>query len=98
MPQIDFDLARYVAHRKGRVLQRARDGAAYGFSREIRHRRNLIALRPVAFAIDATSRRWKGAAKEELVSAIKRHWAGAHVSEDALVQNLMRLRSRGAGF
>ncbi len=36
--------------------------------------------------------------KEELVSAIKRHWAGAHVSEDALVQNLMRLRSRGASF
>ena len=41
MAQIDFDLARYIAHRKGRVLQRARDGAAYSFSREIRHRRNL---------------------------------------------------------
>ncbi len=67
MAQIDFDLARYIAHRKGRVLQRARDGAAYGFSREIRHRRNLIALRPVAFAIDATSRQWKGSAKRELI-------------------------------
>ncbi len=72
MAQIDFDLARYIAHRKGRVLQRARDGAAYGFSREIRHRRNLIALRPVAFAIDATSRQWKGSAREDMVSASTR--------------------------
>ena len=72
MAQIDFDLARYIAHRKGRVLQRARDGAAYGFSREIRHRRNLIALRPVAFAIDATSRQWKGSAKDSLVTASTR--------------------------
>lgn len=69
MAQIDFDLARYISHRKGRVLQRARDGAAYGFSREIRHRRNLVALRPVAFAIDATSRRWKGSAKDELIAS-----------------------------
>lgn len=69
MAQIDFDLARYIAHRKGRVLQRARDGAAYGFSREIRHRRNLVALRPVAFAIDATSRRWKGSAKDDLIAS-----------------------------
>lgn len=68
MAQIDFDLARYIAHRKGRVLQRARDGAAYGFSREIRHRRNLIVVRPVAFAIDATSRQWKGSAKSDLVA------------------------------
>lgn len=72
MAQIDFDLARYIAHRKGRVLQRARDGAAYGFSREIRHRRNLIALRPVAFAIDATSRQWKGSAKSDLVATSTR--------------------------
>ena len=72
MAQIDFDLARYIAHRKGRVLQRARDGAAYGFSREIRHRRNLIALRPVAFAIDATSRQWKGSAKSDLVASSTR--------------------------
>lgn len=69
MAQIDFDLARYIAHRKGQVLQRARDGAAYGFSREIRHRRNLLALRPVAFAIDATSRQWKGSAKRDLIAA-----------------------------
>lgn len=34
--------------------------------------------------------------KDELVVAVKRHWAGAHVSEDALVQNLMRLRTRGS--
>ncbi len=72
MAQIDFDLARYIAHRKGRVLQRARDGAAYGFSREIRHRRNLVALRPVAFAIDATSRQWKGSAKDTLVATSTR--------------------------
>ncbi|MCP4445863.1 MAG: hypothetical protein GY811_11045 [Myxococcales bacterium] len=78
MAQIDFDLARYIAHRKGRVLQRARDGAAYGFSRELRHRRNLIALRPVSFAIDATSRQWKGSAKNELLEASARSSSACH--------------------
>lgn len=78
MAQIDFDLARYIAHRKGRVLQRARDGAAYGFSRELRHRRNLIALRPVAFAIDATSRQWKGSAKRDLIAASTRATSASH--------------------
>ncbi len=78
MAQIDFDLARYIAHRKGRVLQRARDGAAYGFSRELRHRRNLVALRPVAFAIDATSRQWKGSAKRDLIAASSRASSAEH--------------------
>lgn len=78
MAQIDFDLARYIAHRKGRVLQRARDGAAYGFSRELRHRRNLIALRPVAFAIDATSRQWKGSAKSTLLASSTRASSATH--------------------
>lgn len=84
MAQIDFDLARYVAHRKGRVLQRARDGATYGFSREIRQRRNLLALRPVAFAIDATSRQWKGNAKHELID-------GATLATSAIEPRLFRL-------
>lgn len=78
MAQIDFDLARYIAHRKGRVLQRARDGAAYGFSREIHSRRNLLALRPVAFAIDATSRQWKGKSKTELIADASRASAANH--------------------
>ena len=78
MAQIDFDLARYIAHRKGRVLQRARDGAAYGFSRELRHRRNLIALKPVAFAIDATSRQWKGSAKRDLIASSTRASSATH--------------------
>lgn len=78
MAQIDFDLARYIAHRKGRVLQRARDGAAYGFSRELRHRRNLTALRPAAFAIDATSRQWKGSAKRDLIAASTRATSATH--------------------
>lgn len=68
MAEIDFDLGRYIAYRKGRVLQRARDGAAYGFSKEIRSRRNLLSLRPAAFAIDATSRQWNAAAKKKILS------------------------------
>ncbi len=34
--------------------------------------------------------------KEELLAAVKRHWDGARIGEEALVSSLMRLRQRGA--
>jgi Zn-dependent protease with chaperone function len=91
MAQIDFDLARYIAQRKGQVLQRARDGAAYGFSRELRSRRNLVALRPAAFAIDATSRHWKGSDRDELTARATRASAASHERVYAQARKAARL-------
>jgi hypothetical protein len=36
--------------------------------------------------------------REDLLAAVKRHWAGAHVSEEGVVQNLMRMRTRGGSY
>lgn len=36
--------------------------------------------------------------KEDLVAAVKKHWSMVSVSEDTVVQNLMRLRTRGGGY
>ena len=67
MTQIDFDFARYIAERRGQVAQRARDGGAYAFASERKFRRTLDAARPVAIAIEATTRLWKNVAKTELL-------------------------------
>jgi Zn-dependent protease with chaperone function len=67
MVGIDFDFARYVQVRKGQVEQRARDGAAYAFTGERKLRRTLAMARPVALAIEGTSRLWKGSARRELL-------------------------------
>jgi Zn-dependent protease with chaperone function len=63
----DFDFVRYVQRRKGQVEQRARDGAAYAFSAERKLRRTLAMAKPVALAIEGTSRLWKGSARRELL-------------------------------
>jgi hypothetical protein len=34
--------------------------------------------------------------KEELLAAVKRHWDGAKIGEEAVVSSLMRLRQRGS--
>ncbi|MCG8418643.1 MAG: M48 family metallopeptidase [Proteobacteria bacterium] len=67
MTQIDFDFARYIAERRGQVEQRARDGGAYAFASERKFRRTLDSVRPVAIAIEATTRLWKNVAKTELL-------------------------------
>lgn len=67
MPAIEFDFPRYVAQRKGEVEQRARDGAAYAYGGERKLRRTLALARPVALAIEGTSRLWKGVARRELL-------------------------------
>jgi len=36
--------------------------------------------------------------KEDLISAVRKHWNMVNVSEEGVVQNLMRLRSRGSGY
>lgn len=68
MIEVDFDFARYVALRRGLIEQRARDGAAYSFGGETKARRVLSTARPVSMAIEATSRRWKAAARERMLS------------------------------
>jgi Zn-dependent protease with chaperone function len=67
MVGIDFDFPRYVAARKGQLEQRARDGGAYAYLGERKLRRTLAIARPVALAIEGTSRLWKGAARRELL-------------------------------
>ena len=69
---IDFDFARYIAHRRGMVEQRARDGSAYAYSGERKVRRTLGSARPVVIALEATTRLWKNVAKTELLSTATR--------------------------
>lgn len=67
MTAIDFDFARYIAHRRGEVEQRARDGSAYAYSGERKVRRTLGSARPVIMALEGTTRLWKNVAKTELL-------------------------------
>lgn len=70
--EVDLDFARYVALRRGAAEQRARDGAAYAYSGELRVRRALKLARPVTLAIEATVRLWKNMARAELLgTAVK---------------------------
>jgi Zn-dependent protease with chaperone function len=69
---IEFDFPRYVAHRKGLVEQRARDGAAYSFSGERKLRRALSSARPVSLAIEATTRLWKSKARRDLLATAEK--------------------------
>jgi Zn-dependent protease with chaperone function len=78
MVGIDFDFGRYVAYRKGMVEQRARDGAAYSFAGERKLRRALTSARPVALAIEATTRLWKGSARRDLLAASTKASDRAH--------------------
>lgn len=64
---VDFDFARYIAYRRGVAHQRARDGAAYSYVGERKVRRAMITARPVSMAIEATTRLWKNAARNELL-------------------------------
>ncbi len=67
MAGVDLDFARYVAYRRGVLHQRARDGAAYSYGGEAKMRRALNTARPVTMAIEATTRMWKKAARNELL-------------------------------
>jgi Zn-dependent protease with chaperone function len=67
MIEVDFDFARYIAYRRGVVHQRARDGSAYAYAGERKVRRALTTARPVSMAIEATTRAWKNAARNDLL-------------------------------
>jgi len=69
---VDFDLAKWIAARRGALEQQAREGAAYAFSGERKFRRTLTIARPVMMALEATTRLWRDSARTDLLgSAVK---------------------------
>ncbi|MGE5187317.1 MAG: M48 family metallopeptidase [Acidobacteriota bacterium] len=69
---VDFDFAKWLAHRRGAIEQQAREGAAYAFSGERKFRRTLTLARPVTMALEATTRLWRDVARTELLgTAVK---------------------------
>ena len=89
---IDFDLARWIASRRGSIEQQAREGAAYAFAGERKFRRTLAFARPVTMALEATTRLWRDVARTELLgTAVKvsdqqypRVWEAAKTAGAAL--------------
>ena len=89
---VDFDFARWLAHRRGSMEQSAREGAAYAFSGERKFRRALGMARPVTMALEATTRLWRDVARTELLgTAVKvtdqqypRVWKAARAAGAAL--------------
>jgi Zn-dependent protease with chaperone function len=72
IPEVDLDFRKYVTLRRGAAELRARDGAAYSYSGEMRVRRTLSMARPVTLAIEATVRLWQSVARNDLLgSAVK---------------------------
>lgn len=89
---VDFDFTRWLAARRNKDEQQAREGAAYAFSNERRFRRTLAMARPVTMALEATTRLWRDVARTELLgTAVKvtdqqypRVWAAAKAAGEAL--------------
>ncbi|MGN6103753.1 MAG: M48 family metallopeptidase [Kofleriaceae bacterium] len=89
---VDFDFPRWLAARRGREEQQAREGAVYAFSNERKFRRTLNMARPVTMALEATTRLWRDVARTELLgTAVKvsdqqypRVWAAAKAAGEAL--------------
>ncbi len=89
---VDFDLARWIAARRNKEEQQAREGAAYAFANERRFRRTLALARPVTMALEATTRLWRDVARTELLgTAVKvtdqqypRVWTAAKAAGEAL--------------
>jgi Zn-dependent protease with chaperone function len=69
---VEFDFAKWLAHRRGAIEQQAREGAAYAFTGERKFRRTLTLARPVTMALEATTRLWRDVARTELLgTAVK---------------------------
>lgn len=88
---VDFDFARYVLERRGEVQHRAQTGTAYGFLGERKLRRTFIGARPVAMAVEATTRLWNERARDELLASARlasddqpRVWTAAKRAADNL--------------
>jgi len=89
---VEFDFARWLAARRNKEEQQAREGAVYAFTNERRFRRTLALARPVTMALEATTRLWRDVARTELLgTAVKvtdqqypRVWAAARAAGEAL--------------
>lgn len=88
---VDFDFARYVLERRGEAVHRQQTGTAYGFIGERKLRRTFIGARPVAMAVEATTRLWNDRARDELLGAARlasddqpRVWTAAKRAADNL--------------
>lgn len=89
---LDFDFARWLAARRNKEEQQAREGAAYAFANERRFRRTLAMARPVTMALEATTRLWRDVARTELLgTAVRvtdqqypRVWTAARAAGEAL--------------
>ena len=88
---MDFDFARYIAERRGEVAARAQTGTSYAFAGERKLRRSFVGTRPVAMAIEATTRLWNEKAKDELLREARtaaedapRVWTAAKKAATAL--------------
>ena len=89
---VDFDFAKWLAHRRGSMEQSAREGAAYAFTGERKFRRTLNLAAPVRMALEATTRLWRDVARTELLgTAVKvsdqqypRVWRAARTAGAAL--------------
>lgn len=67
MPEISFDLKRYIEERKGADDALARSGAAYAYPGDQKVLRALGRATPVTLAVEATVRLWKNVAKGEIL-------------------------------
>lgn len=89
---VDFDLARWIAARRGSMEQQAREGATYAYVGERTFRRTLAMARPVTMALEATTRLWRDVARTELLgTAVKvsdsqypRVWRAAKIAGERL--------------
>lgn len=89
---VEFDFAKWLAHRRGTMEQQEREGAAYAFAGERKFRRTLTMARPVTMALEATTRLWRDVARTELLgTAVKvsdqqypRVWQAAKIAGAAL--------------
>lgn len=92
---VDFDFARYISERRGEMAARAQTGTTYAFAGERKLRRSFVGARPVAMAIEASSRLWNDKARDELLREARtaaedapRVWTAAKKAAAALKAEL----------
>ena len=84
MPSFDFDFQRYIERKKGAREAEAREGSAYAYAGDLRLRRTVLRLRPVALTVEATVRLWRATARAEVlgpaVRATDRSYPAVHAA------------------
>ena len=90
--RIEFDLAQYVANRKGEAAARLREGAAYAYGGDLKVRTALGRLRPVTLAMEAAVRFWHSVGRARMLgNAVKvseRQFPRIHALLDRCAQTL----------